>query len=64
VRAGDACILGERDGIILHADPKARRAVVSIEGTEVIVHRLKELLIPVSRVEEKVTKQVAGESTW
>jgi len=52
VREGDACILNKSDGVILHTDTTARRAVVSINGTEFEVHRLNELLIPVSRVEE------------
>jgi len=51
VKAGDACILKETDGVILHADTSARRAVVNIDGTEVEVKKLNELLVPVLRFE-------------
>lgn len=54
VKVGDACILKEKDGVVLHADTSARRAVVSIDGTEVKVKKLNELLIPVLRVENGI----------
>ena len=51
VKVGDACILKGKDGVILRADFSARRAVVKIDDMEFDVHKLNELLIPVSRLQ-------------
>ena len=52
VVVGDACVLAGKHGVVMFADPSSRRAVVAVEGEQLAVQRLNDLLVPVARMEE------------
>jgi hypothetical protein len=51
VVAGDSCQVARRSGVVLQTDAIRRRAEIQTEEQVLVVTRLSELLVPVSRVE-------------
>jgi len=48
---GDSCVLAGKQGVVVKADPTSRTATVKVDGQELAVTRLRELLVPLGRIE-------------
>ena len=51
----DPCLLNEQVGTVLQVESDSRRAIILIEGKEHRIKKLKEIQVPISRFENKIT---------